>query len=1062
MIDVILKVGELEGGMAEGSIVSFQPHGTPLSKHMKKVFAVLELGEDQLPIVEKAFSGRGTVARRSRFSLSKLSRALGRPGLERAWRGPDIVEPVCVPQLRISEVLQRGYTVERSRHFDLNAVGSGKYTVGKQANYSDWNTALADISTSVTAELVFTQISNLSYAMAGVTGNIVMSSPSARIIFQSASPLKGNGGAGLLTDNTSGAATGMDVRVQTVVPDNSGAYVEFKDLFFQLSGTPGATFAFIQPQGVTSGLSLFKIHECIFDGMLNWSRGVDTRDDLHDIQIWNCKFTGITSRCIFTQRGPGVDSFIENCTMTNSQVGVYHVNANSVKVNNCVAWNTSSTCFRLVAPNDSAGDNNISDDSTADDFNGSGNIANQSGLAAEFTSLTPASPGFMRLEPSASILPTAGKAPELAENIAGSIGNARPGSDNAYSVGADELGEIFPDEWNIFTRITSNSEQVVGSGAMTMPVLITELAVMITDEFWNSSREDGGDLRLTEDADGLLPLPLEVVVWDKANRKCQLWIKATIDGDSDTDFYLWAGNANASQPEFNDSRDSIGMFYIWEDPTASREGFVYHCSNDPSYRYAYDSSPAMNHAPVNSGALTQIASPWGFGHAFEFDEASAEYLSFGANKYEFTNSAADAYAMMLLQKITSVGGELFYFDQNASASRRFSMKDQGAPQGLAVYGTAPDGGSVQTHFSGISLSDLAPHILGARIDIPSDFIRSWVDGAMSQTTGLSFGAGSFSAGTHVNAEIGREPGGANIQFYGQEIRYWSLDYFAAADTDRFWETHAAMIQDQAAFWACGELHGQYQTGPRTWRFSVPEVGCLGVENTDFWIEYTTSADGSLAAVLHAIWDAGSLDVLEGLAKRVELEDRLKELRHTYETLRGDLVVDEGTSYERLIRGVQLASVSLKEGKSIAALEYDLTFAIGIAGLGMKSIARDIQFSGLDVSAGNFLVEYAAQDRTVFKEVFRAASIRVPGGPSDKAILVTAIVEGISAGTDLGRRQQAEDKIKKWAWEQTGSEAELKIDGVSLGTAHLLSVQPSNMELPDALVYQLAFVSGYGS
>ena len=109
-----------------------------------------------------------------------------------------------------------------------------------------------------------------------------------------------------------------------------------------------------------------------------------------------------------------------------------------------------------------------------------------------------------------------------------------------------------------------------------------------------------------------------------------------------------------------------------------------------------------------------------------------------------------------------------------------------------------------------------------------------------------------------------------------------------------------------------------------------------------------------------------------------------------------------------------------------------------------------------------MVEYIGGDRTVFKDVFRAAPIRVPSGPITKTVAVSAIVESIAASTPLARRQKAEAEVKAWAWDRLGTEGVLKIDGVSLGTAHLATVQPSNLELPDAVVFDLEFITGYGS
>lgn len=1066
MIDVALKVGELKGGMAEGSVTTFQTNDEPLSKHMKTVFAMLRVEEDQLSLIHEAMHSRKRSPRRFRIPLRALSHALSRPDLERQWRSREAVEPVNVSRLDLRKLMKRGYKVRKPKHPDLNVVSSGRYTVGKQADYIDWNAVLSDISTTITGTLIFIQISDLSYFMAGITGLISLNSPTAKIIFKSASILMGNGGQGLETEDTTRSDNGFRLNIKTSA-GNETAYVEMKDLYFRVAS--GASPAFdtnlVEVIGLNgSEKTTFKIHDCIFYGNSKLGHGFAREDDYTILQLWNCKFGRFTSgRGISLTAAAGADSFIENCIVEGNDYGIYQSTTSSVKVNNCVGIDNTTADFEIVTPQATDGDNNVSSDATAGDFNGTDNLASQSTLNAEFvnTSYPPTTAGFYRLKSTATILPAAGKAPEIPDNTAGSKGNSRPGTDGEYSAGADELSEVFPNDWNVYTDLVLNSEKVAGSGAFLMPVLITEKAFMITDEIWNNSRDDGGDLRLVQTSvSETTLLPLEVVTWDRANRKCELWAKVIADPSTDQEFRLWCGNPNATQLEYNDSESGRGRFYIWQN-ISSVQGFVYHCANDPDERYLYDSSPAKMHAPVASGALTQIDSPFGYGKAVEFDESSTEYVDFGVNKYEFTKTAQDGFAVMHVKKITATGGSLMRFDRNGGTSRRVDLKDQGAPQGFTVTAAAPDGGALQTHFSNGSLSDLASHVLGAWIDLGAKDIHSWVDGVKASSTGLGFGASFFSSGTHDRALIGQEVGGADMHFYAQEIRYWNTDYFSASDEDKFWETHHTMVTEQAAFWSCGELHGQAQEGFRKWQFLVPEVGCYGVENTDFWVEYTANLDGTLGVILHAVWDAGSGDALTSVAKRVELEEHLEELRHTFETLRGDLLIDAGTAFEKLIRGVQLSSVSLNEGKTNAALDYNLTFILGLAGIGMNSIARKLEFAGSILTAGNFLVEYVGADRTVFKEVFRAASIRVPSGPSDKSVFVSAIVESISASTSLGRRQKSEEIVKTWSWDRLGTAGELKIDDESLGTAHLASVQPSNLELPDAVVFDLEFITGYG-
>ncbi len=1063
MIDVALKVGELTGGMAEGSVVTFLTKPQPLSRNMKTVFAMLRMDESQLPAIMEAMRSTDKRPRRLRIPLRALSHALSCPKLEKRWRGPEPVEPVDVSRLDLRKIMRRGYMVKRPKHPDLNAISSGTRTVGLAGAYANWDAALADIATSISGVLTFIQISHLSYSLAGVTPQITFNNPNARIIFKSASLLKGNADAGLQIEDTTRGATGFKIRVRAAA-GSEGAYVEVKDLYFKtaLSANPASPHPLLEIEGwgAAGEEAVHKIHDCIFNGNTVMGYGFRKPADKEILHMWNCKFNAfIIHDAISLPVACSTSSFIENCSFIGNNNDINLGADGNVKINNCVAMNTTGTAFIIPTPQGSDGDNNVSEDASAADFNGTNNLPNQVSLSTEFYNGAPESPGYLRLLATATVIPSAGKAPEIEDNDAGSIGNSRPGTDGEYSAGADELEEVLPDSWNLYTKLTISADKVTGASPYMMPVLITEKAFMITDEIWINSREDGGDLRITTDAEGQSMKALEVVTWDRANRKCELWALITVDPDDDTEIYLWAGNPHAAQPEFNDDRDYRGQFGVWQYDTAM-QGFVLHCRNDPQERYAYDSSAYKAHAPIASSVMTQIDSPWGYGKALKFDDAVSRYLNYDIYS-EFTGAESHGFALMHVQKINTGDCDLMCLDNNAGTKRRFRFEDRAFTQGFSVSGTSPDGGITRVEESNILLSDLEPHVLGGVVDLPADRIDAWVDGVKTSSS-VTFGATNFSSGTHTPADIGKSRSGDPALFYGQEIRYMSKDSFGAFELDGFWQTHYTMVTDQLGFWSCGDLYGQSQEGPRKWQFLVPEVGCFGIENTDFWVEYTANVDGTLSAILHAVWDAGSHRDLTGLAKRVELEGRLEELRHTFETLRGDLLIDAGTAFEKLIRGVQLSGVTLNEGKTNAALDYDVTFVIGLAGLGMRGIARDLEFGASVLNAANFLVEYAGSDGTVFKDVFRAAPIRVPTGPTLKSVFVSAVVESVAATTPLGRRQKTEAIVKEWAWNRLGTEGELKIDGASLGTAHLASVQPSNLELPDAVVYDLEFLTGYGS
>jgi hypothetical protein len=253
------------------------------------------------------------------------------------------------------------------------------------------------------------------------------------------------------------------------------------------------------------------------------------------------------------------------------------------------------------------------------------------------------------------------------------------------------------------------------------------------------------------------------------------------------------------------------------------------------------------------------------------------------------------------------------------------------------------------------------------------------------------------------------------------------------------------------------------TGSRKWRFTSG-IQVLSLESTDFWLDYSGQAQDAgadLRVTLKAVWEYVDFDQAAGLTRRVWLEDRLRQVAWESCGLTGTLDIDYGTANARSLSGVVLQGVRIGEASNNALLTYDLEFSYP-TGAGTE-IARTCYFAGKNLGAQNFLVEYTREDLTEFKPVFRAAAVRVPGGPGLKTIRLTAIKQSVSGATALERRQAAEAAVRDWAWNYKGNQGSLILDGTNdLGTCHLADVQPSALDLPDAVTFELEFITGYGS
>lgn len=261
-------------------------------------------------------------------------------------------------------------------------------------------------------------------------------------------------------------------------------------------------------------------------------------------------------------------------------------------------------------------------------------------------------------------------------------------------------------------------------------------------------------------------------------------------------------------------------------------------------------------------------------------------------------------------------------------------------------------------------------------------------------------------------------------------------------------------------------------GVRSWLFTPNDnaIQPVGMQETDFCIQYGAQTDGSksnLTLDLAFAWEHSDLS-LKGRAQRSYIEDRMKLLQWTYVGQKGTLLIDDGTAEERTVADITLMAVNPSMNDNNGLLEYTLSFAFPEIGSGgTVKFARGLQF-GADAdplriisTAENFVIIETREDRTVFKDLFRASPVRVPNGPSLINVKITGIIEE-TASKDLAGRKGAEAVIATWA-AFIGQAKELKLlapEASSLGVHHLRSVQPGSLELPDSFTFDLEFVRGY--
>ena len=144
--------------------------------------------------------------------------------------------------------------------------------------------------------------------------------------------------------------------------------------------------------------------------------------------------------------------------------------------------------------------------------------------------------------------------------------------------------------------------------------------------FWNSVNDDCGDVRITSD-DGETELPREIVTCATSTSDGELWFKGNISDSTDTDFYIYYGNSNASDY----ATDAIyGAENVWGNDYDA----VYHLQENSGS--ATDSTANDENGTFN-GDLPDSQTGQ-IGDAQDFD-GSGDYVSVASSDgFDLTNS----------------------------------------------------------------------------------------------------------------------------------------------------------------------------------------------------------------------------------------------------------------------------------------------------------------------------------------------------------------------------------------------------------------------------------------
>lgn len=194
-------------------------------------------------------------------------------------------------------------------------------------------------------------------------------------------------------------------------------------------------------------------------------------------------------------------------------------------------------------------------------------------------------------------------------------------------------------------------------------------------------------------------------------------------------------------------------------------------------------------------------------------------------------------------------------------------------------------------------------------------------------------------------------------------------------------------------------------GQRSWKFTSGG-DTVELESTDFWLspqgELTGENQDLIPKVtLNEVWEHADFTVDEGRPRRKYVEDRVAEIRDMLGK-QGTLVLDEGTAEEQTFLSITLLSFNARQSGN-DLLEYDLDFGYPTASTGAGGggimLASRLEFGTesdsdlLVIDSKNMILELTDDgDKTQFKEVFRAAPVRVPGSLPLRLINVLGLID----------------------------------------------------------------------
>ncbi|MGB5676410.1 MAG: DUF2341 domain-containing protein, partial [Gammaproteobacteria bacterium] len=270
----------------------------------------------------------------------------------------------------------------------------------------------------------------------------------------------------------------------------------------------------------------------------------------------------------------------------------------------------------------------------------------------------------------------------------------------------------YDSEWSERKILTIDSNHVAGD-VTDFPVFIS---LSVDPDLAAQALANGDDIIFTA-GDGATQLAHEIEYFNEATGELRAWVKMDLSANVDTDFYLYYGNASATNQENAAgvwSSNYVGVYHLGESPTGAADELV-------------DSSGSGNHATAEGGmdASDSVATAIGQGLAFDGvddklripDSASLDGLNDAATFSLWINwaDAADGDHQIIMASENRFSGGDGYEWASQGDGDHFFYPDATSPDGNYNLGPNP-------------FTNGQWHHLAATMDFATKEVKIYVDG----------------------------------------------------------------------------------------------------------------------------------------------------------------------------------------------------------------------------------------------------------------------------------------------------------------------------------------------